>query len=124
MAKQGIYVDVDGTKAVSNAIKKYGEEGRRLVVELTEIAGKETAREAKVFAPVDTGKLRQSIKAEKQNNYLWFVTAYEKYARWVEFGTSKMAAQPFMHPAFRVIAKQYIRDLKRQFSILSNKFNK
>lgn len=47
--------------------------------------------------PVDTGELRGSEAAEAGGKQLT-LTAGTDHARYVEFGTRKMAAQPFMRP--------------------------
>lgn len=57
---------------------------------------------AKRLAPVDTGFLRSSIGVEvsgvRQVSAVIAPTA--DYAAYVELGTSRAAAQPFMQPAF------------------------
>lgn len=52
-------------------------------------------RQAKMLAPVDTGSLKQSI-TQKNNGLSATVYIDKDYARYVEYGTSKMEAQPFM----------------------------
>lgn len=59
---------------------------------------------AKVYCPVDTGHLRNSIGSEfegsgRSGEMTGTVTAGANYARFVEYGTSRMHAQPFMNPA-------------------------
>ena len=49
---------------------------------------------AKSLCPVDTGRLQSSINVQPGGN-----TADTEYAVFVEFGTSKMAAQPYLVPA-------------------------
>lgn len=55
-------------------------------------------KRAKHFVPVDTGKLQKSIETKdiKGGKGIGPDTDYDIY---VEFGTSKMAAQPYMRPA-------------------------
>ena len=65
---------------------------------------------AKENAPVDTGELRGSIHVERDgNNHT--VVADSDHAVFVELGTSKMAAQPYLGPAVakvkRNLAKYY-----------------
>lgn len=60
---------------------------------------------AKVYCPVDTGHLKNSIGSEfegdgRSGEMTGTVTASASYARYVNYGTSRMAAQPFMDPAF------------------------
>jgi HK97 gp10 family phage protein len=49
---------------------------------------------AKEIVPVDTGALRDSISAGPD-----YLAADMPYASFVEYGTEKMDAQPFMTPA-------------------------
>lgn len=59
-------------------------------------------RQAKQLCPVDTGRLRSSITnqlaADHQGLYADIGTNVE-YAVFVELGTSRAAAQPFLRPA-------------------------
>lgn len=59
---------------------------------------------AKELAAVDTGEMRDSIHIEKGDTAGEYqVVASALHSVFVEFGTSKMAAQPFMIPAWRQI---------------------
>ncbi|WP_417374140.1 HK97-gp10 family putative phage morphogenesis protein [Glutamicibacter protophormiae] len=69
---------------------------------------KKTAKDieatAKTLAPVDTGFLRGSIKTSdlrtvSKDNPSAEVRTSANYATYLEFGTSRMAARPFMSPA-------------------------
>ena len=62
---------------------------------------------AKDVVPVDTGALKASIKAEKETETAWTVAPTTEYAIYVEFGTRKMSAQPYMRPAAEKIRKEY-----------------
>ena len=53
---------------------------------------------AKSNAPVDTGRLRNSITHEVDGNGVYIGSNVE-YAPYVELGTSKQKAQPFLKPA-------------------------
>lgn len=64
-------------------------------------------REAKINAPVDTGRLQGSIGSEEKNPLLFEVGTNMEYAVPVEFGTSKMAAQPYLQPAIETIRQKY-----------------
>ena len=62
-------------------------------------AGAETVKEhAQSICPVDTGALRDSI-AVSQDGMSAEISANTDYAAYVEFGTSKMAAQPYLVPS-------------------------
>ncbi len=63
------------------------------------LAGAEAvADNARSMCPVDTGRLRSSIGASQSGDGA-VAYAEENYAVYVEFGTYKMAAQPFLMPA-------------------------
>lgn len=58
---------------------------------------------AKGYAPVRTGALRESISTEireTDKTIVGEVAPHVSYAQFLEFGTYKMAAQPFMRPAY------------------------
>lgn len=56
-------------------------------------------RDAKILAPVDTGAMRNSIRSDPVDDLTWQVSVGQDYSKFVEFGTSRMAAQPFLTPA-------------------------
>jgi HK97 gp10 family phage protein len=49
----------------------------------------------------DTGYLAANIQAEPRRSLLVTITSYARYSKWLEFGTSRMAARPFMRPALQ-----------------------
>lgn len=81
---------------------KFPEIARKLPRETAQIVA-ETAlaieTHAKLFVPVDTGNLRNSIQAQEESATQWVVATGVEYAEYVEFGTSRMAARPYMTPA-------------------------
>ena len=56
-------------------------------------------RDAKIFCPVDTGTLKRSITHEFISDTEAQVGTNMEYAPFVELGTNKMAAKPFIRPA-------------------------
>jgi len=54
----------------------------------------------KEICPVDTGLLRASITHEATDDKTVIIAPHTNYAQYVEFGTSKMSAQPYMKPGF------------------------
>lgn len=70
---------------------------------LARVAVRKTARDikssAQSIAPVDTGNLKSNIRTTAVTPLSSDVTADTPYAVFVESGTSRMAAQPFMRPA-------------------------
>ena len=59
-----------------------------------------------------TGELLKSIKVQKTKG-MSFVYITAKYAQFLEFGTSKMRARPFIIPAFLKTKKMILDRLKR-----------
>ncbi|MFZ1361346.1 MAG: HK97-gp10 family putative phage morphogenesis protein [Candidatus Nanopelagicales bacterium] len=59
---------------------------------------------AKIHAPVRTGNLRNSIRHREvtasTDMIVGEVNPGATYAIYVEYGTSRMGPQPFMHPAY------------------------
>lgn len=74
-------------------------------------AGIECEAEAKKAAPVDTGRLRSSIQYEQQGDMACSVGTDVSYAIYQEYGTYKMAAQPFLFPAFQIASQHLIDEL-------------
>lgn len=63
-------------------------------------------RRAKELAPVDTGRLRSSIANEMGRDDRGLVARIGTdvhYASFVEFGTRRMRAQPFLRPALDAV---------------------
>lgn len=65
-------------------------------------AATRTTTAAKRLAPVDTGRLRASIAQEiggDDDGLVARVGTNVEYAPYLEFGTSRMSARPFLRPA-------------------------
>jgi len=69
-------------------------------------------RDAKKGAPVITTRLRSSIHPEFQRNGLGALVGTDvEYAAFVEFGTSKQEAQPYLRPAFEKHNPRIVKDI-------------
>ena len=96
-----ITIEVSG---VEEALRRLGNLRDRLELAvfgvLMDSAGVLT-EEAKAYAPIHTGNLRRSIQITEANKpeMKIVVSAQAPYSGFVEWGSSKMAAQPFMQPA-------------------------
>jgi HK97 gp10 family phage protein len=72
-----------------------------LVDRTVKAIGVAIARRAQELAPVDTGRLKASIHADPEAGPLKVrIVAGMNYSLFVEFGTSRTRAQPFLRPAF------------------------
>lgn len=78
---------------------------------ITAKAAHDIEAQAKQRAPVDTGLLRNSIRAHGQG-LTWIVESPVDYSVFQEFGTSRMAAQPYMVPALEMVAPSYAAAMK------------
>jgi HK97 gp10 family phage protein len=69
---------------------------------------------AKYYCPVDTGRLRSSISHRLSYDRLGAeIGTNVDYAEFVEFGTSKMDAQPYLRPAFIEVVANIVEDYKK-----------
>ena len=121
---------VDGLSRLAHILEELPKNVARNCLRTAVSSGAALIRdEAKNRAPVDTGEMRRDImiKRERSDNqraiYSVFVRAGKRsrlsgkgrdvskdsfYWRFVEFGTSKMAAHPFMRPAFDTMKDQAV----------------
>ena len=67
---------------------------------------------AKSRAPVDTGTLKNSIQATRVGDAHWRVVVGVDYGLYVEWGTSRMAAQPFFQPAIQAVSPTFLRAIR------------
>jgi len=68
---------------------------------------------AKAVVPVDTGKLKNSITSEFLSPTLVIVAPHTDYAVYVEFGTRRMRARPYMRPAAEKVAPAFMEAMRR-----------
>lgn len=76
--------------------------------------GKKAKEYAKQIVPVRTGALRDSIDYRVENGGFILYTDKE-YGIYVELGTRKMAAQPYMRPAMENHVNEYLNEAKAAF---------
>lgn len=67
---------------------------------------------ARLRAPVDTGKLKRSIRYVREREGQYTISADAPHAAYVEYGTRKMRPQPFMGPAVAAHQQRLINRLK------------
>ena len=100
------------SRAFLASLDKYQEDVLEGLQKDIEKAALTLEKNAKQNCPVDTGKLRASITTEVGNLEAEVGTNVE-YALYVEFGTSKQSAQPFMRPALDKAITQLNRDMAK-----------
>ena len=79
-----------------------------------EIMGGKAETYAKQLCPVDTGRLRNSITHAQQDEDSEVIGTNVKYAPFVELGTKRQKAQPYLRPAAEDHGEEYRRILKNE----------
>lgn len=68
---------------------------------------------AKTAVPVDTGKLKSSISCEFPRPSQAIIAPHTDYAVYVEYGTRKQRAKPYMRPAAEKVAPAFLEACRR-----------
>ena len=115
--------NLTGFKELAKALKELGPRvGRKHLRGSTSKGAAVIRKKARELAPVDTGEMRKDIQIKREKTSGDNVASYSVYTRsgkrsrlagkarnvdkdsfywkFLEFGTAKMAARPFMRPAF------------------------
>jgi HK97 gp10 family phage protein len=87
-----------GIKGAQDALKEFESTVSQDVTDFLDSIGQTIVEEMKSLVPVDTGALQASIDYNVSGDDLTF-EATEEYAGDVEYGTTRMAAQPYFFPA-------------------------
>ena len=99
----------------TNDPAKWTKRIEKRVAEAVEETAKEIVNDAKGRAPVDTGHLRDSIAAQRIDEFGQVVAVHASYAAFVEYGTRHMAAQPFFIPALESAKQPFIQRIRKAF---------
>lgn len=110
-----VTVKVLGGADLVAALARVGVKGRQIAVQHVQRASLAIERDAKSRCPVDTGRLRSSIHPTfKQNGLGAEIITDVVYAPFVEFGTVRSAAQPFMFPAAEQNREAFVKGLEAE----------
>ncbi len=113
-----INTKVTGIEKAIEKIKRYSEEKQKGVKEVIEQTASDIEQSMKDFVPVDSGITQESIRTELSESGLAARIGPKKpkgfKAHWLEFGTVKMSARPFMVPAYEKNKPEYIRRLEKE----------
>lgn len=96
--KQPLSVQVIGTADVEAGLRRLLAEVPQLANNLLDDSAMRVEAAAKQRCPVDTGRLRSSIQVASGQGWRTISTNVE-YAPYVEFGTRRRGAKPFLFPA-------------------------
>lgn len=86
---------------------------RRLLSAVVRKAAADVEAGAKVRAPVDTGALRNSIQAQEVSPLVSQVAVGVEYGVYVEYGTHKASAQPYLNPAVEQVQPGFLAAVGR-----------
>lgn len=81
-----------------------------------EIIGGKAETYAKRLCPVDTGRLRNSITHQQYSDDTEVIGTNVEYAPFVELGTHKQKAQPYLRPAAENHSAEYKAIIKAEMS--------
>ena len=104
---------VKGVDRMVRLIANKGKQSQVATNRELDLSSKRIERIAKTKAPVDTGALKNTIFSAKAGNLTYKVTAPQHYAIYVEKGTRKMRAQPFLQPALDTERPKLISNLRK-----------
>lgn len=111
----GITVKLEGVEDLIRKVRSY-QVIKKEAVRIALVRGAlKVELAAKEMCPVDTGRLRGSITTDKRyiQKYLVKVGTNVDYGIYVEFGTKKMDARPYLFPAFFMFEGEIIKDIKK-----------
>ena len=80
-----------------------------------EIIGGKAESYAKKLCPVDTGRLRNSITHQQYDENTEVIGTNVEYAPFVELGTTRMAARPYLRPAAEGHTAEYLAIMKQVY---------
>ena len=82
-----------------NLARLSGNERRQAQRDGLEAGARIVETHSKILCPVDTGFLRNSIQVDEVTPVQSVIAPHTDYAEFVEFGTERQRAQPYMRPA-------------------------
>jgi len=116
MAKTKIKIDVDGIDDVLREFDRFDRESRENLRKAVRRNANALRKAIRGRAPVDTGNLRNSIRAKYEKDGFGADVGPTRpkgsHAHLLEFGTVKMAAKPFITPAAEEQRNKYMNDIK------------
>ena len=106
-----------GEEVVQMNIKNLSRDIVLKVLDNMWISGNKIADDARIMVPVKTGRLRDSIVVETpsligDSEIRCVISANVHYAVYVELGTWKMTARPYLKPALYANQQEFIDSMK------------
>ena len=105
-----------GSVKVTSHVKEVIEAKNNAIARALEAIGIQAEGDVAELAPVDTGRLRDSITHEvDESEEAVYIGTNVEYAAYQEYGTSRMKAHPFLKPGimnnletYKEIAEKYL----------------
>lgn len=108
---------LDGLEDAQRAFRAAPREFQEKITDAVNRSAEEIAGRARVLVTVDQGDLKESIEVKRASASKRGIAAYVLVGNFVagmiEFGTVKMAAQPFLFPAYQSIRKRVDGRIRR-----------
>tara|TARA_Y100000114_G_C11675484_1_gene285966 strand:- start:62 stop:421 length:360 start_codon:yes stop_codon:yes gene_type:complete len=114
-----VKVEVIGLSKAISDIEAYMFRKKHALLGVVAEASKNVTSTAKQIVPVDTGNLRTNISytvIERKDKIEGEIIADTDYASYVELGTSKMRAQPYMLPSAMSEKPKFVNACRRVMS--------
>ena len=108
-----IKFDFKGVEETVANMKKLSPELKRKISQQVAKSALNIQKGAKERCPVDTGALRNSITVDFYGEMSAEIAPHMPYAPYVEFGTKKMSAQPYLFPAYEEERPKFEQGLKK-----------
>ena len=110
---------VEGQKELAAKLKKIEKVATNEIEQALVNSALMVERDAKIKAAVDTGRMRSAINhklenAGTNNPYVKIISPVE-YSKFIEFGTSRQPAKPFMYPALIENKSKILKELAKAF---------
>ena len=93
----------EGIEQLKKALDRAPSKLREIMHKKMDEKSKDAVFFAKHYVPVKTGYLRNSIYYRSVGFLEFLIEAYANYAGFVEYGTSKQRAQPYMRPSLELV---------------------
>lgn len=106
---------VKGLDKFMRKVQNKPREARRAVSAELQRSALRVERKAKMKAAVDTGFMRNGIFVTRVGMLRYKVTSPAGYSVYVELGTRKMKAQPFLGPAVKEESEVLFKNLRKMF---------
>lgn len=129
----GVTMEITGLKELADKLRSMGEDLTRTALKAgVRDAAKIVRDDARVRNPDDTMETEKAIyakfvKSESNNFQQTFAVGVNKkafYWRFVEFGTAKMAARPFLRPAFEANKGRLVAAIKNRIAARIKSYDK